>query len=79
MTLPSRLQRPPVPHDSRPFKLYHDRETATGQNFLSCVIHGRQTGPISQLQAEEGHAEGRRCPTCLRNIEATGLRNRTAP
>ena len=50
------LQRPLAPHDSRPFRLYHDREN--GINYLSCLIHGRQTGPISQLQAEMGqHAE----------------------
>lgn len=68
---------PIIPHDSRPFRLYHDRDTASGQNFLSCLIHGRQTGPISQLQAEEGHGQ-RRCPICVRNIEATGLRNKAS-
>jgi hypothetical protein len=74
VTLPTRLQPPLRPHDSRPFRLYHDRDN--GINYLSCLIHGRQTGPISQLQAEEGHLQGRQCPVCVRNIEATGQRNR---
>jgi hypothetical protein len=73
VSLPARLRPPLTPHDSRPFRLYHDRDEH-GNNYLSCLIHGRQTGPVSQERAEAGHAKGERCPTCVVNIANHGTR-----
>ena len=56
-------------HAIRRRRLYHDRDLG-GQNYLTCIHHGRQIGPISQQAAETGHAEGRRCPKCDEEIEA---------
>ena len=56
-------------HTIRRRRMYHDRDLG-GRNFLSCLIHGKQVGPISQQDAEIGHAEGRKCPACDDEVRA---------
>ncbi len=53
-------------HKIRPRTLYHDRDLG-GQNFLSCLHHGRQTGRLSQHDAEAGHGK-RSCPACAQEV-----------
>ena len=50
--------------------LYHDRRE--GRNWLSCLRHGPQVGPVSQQAAEDGH--GRTfCSVCDAEVQATRL------
>lgn len=49
-------------------RMYHDRRD--GKNYLSCLVHGPQRGPISQDEAERGHAEGEKCPVCREEANA---------
>jgi ribosomal protein S27AE len=44
---------------------------------MECVIHGVQTGTISQAEAEERHTAHEQCPQCVANIAKHG--NRRAP
>jgi hypothetical protein len=57
----------------RPFTLFHSR--LNGKAFLECVIHGAQTGTLSQADAEARHSK-EQCPCCVANIAATGDRSK---
>lgn len=69
------ITAPATPRHLRPFTLFHSRRD--GKNCMECVIHGVQTGTISQAEAEERHTAHEQCPQCVANIAKHG--NRRAP